>query len=165
MVVRGYLEKQLKTTFLQNEDSHLFGAIGAGLMLLKEKAGIIPLKIKSFEDILIQPETEKQYFHKPLSLILSKYPDFSNEESYRFNPGTSKHPAEVEVDIYTELTPRTNYQVYIGIDIGSTSTKAILIDETKMPVAGFYTYTVGKPLTAARSILEAIENISRAKTN
>ena len=44
MVVRGYLEKQLKTTFLQNEDSHLFGAIGAGLMLLKRKAGINSVK-------------------------------------------------------------------------------------------------------------------------
>ena len=162
-VVRGYLEKQLKTTFLHNDDSHLFGAIGAGLMLLKEKTGIIPLNISSFEDILIQSDTEKQYFHKPLSLSLSKYPDFSNEESFRFNPEISLHPSEVEVDIYSELVPYTNYKVFAGIDIGSTSTKAILIDETKKPVAGFYTYTVGKPLSAVRSILEAIENISRQK--
>ena len=42
-VVRGYLEKQLKTTFLNNGDSHLFGAIGAGIMLLKEKTDIIGL--------------------------------------------------------------------------------------------------------------------------
>ena len=47
-VVRGYLEKQLKTTFLYNEDSHLFGAIGAGLLLLKERDGIIPLNINLF---------------------------------------------------------------------------------------------------------------------
>jgi predicted CoA-substrate-specific enzyme activase len=163
LVVRGYLEKQLKTTFLTNEDSHLFGAIGAGLLLLKDKSCIIPLNIKSFKDVLKQSDTEKQYFHKPLSLSLSKYPDFSNEESYRLNPVISMHPAEVEVDIYSELLPYTNYKVFTGIDIGSTSTKAILIDETKKPVAGFYTYTVGKPLSAVRSILEAIENISRQK--
>ncbi len=162
-VVREYLEKQLKTTFLNNEDSDLFGAIGAGLMLLKEKAGIIPLSIKSFEDILIQSNTEKQYFHKPLSISLSKYPDFSSEESYWLNPGISLHLSEVEVDIYSELIPCNNYKVFVGIDIGSTSTKAILIDETKKPLAGFYTYTVGKPLSAVKSILEAIDNISTKK--
>jgi predicted CoA-substrate-specific enzyme activase len=162
-VVRGYLEKQLKTRFLKNDDSHLFGAIGAGLMLLKEKNGSVPLKINSFEEIQIKTETEKQYFHKPLSLSLSKYPDFSSEESYRLSPEISMHPSEVEADIYSVLLPYTNCKVFAGIDIGSTSTKAILIDEAKRPVAGFYTYTAGKPLSAVRSILEAIEIISRRK--
>ena len=115
------------------------------------------MDIISFEDILIQTGTEKQYFHKPLSLSLSKYPDFSSEESYRLRPEISLHLAEVEVDIYSELVPDTIYRVYAGIDIGSTSTKAILIDETKKPVAGFYTYTIGKPLSAVKAILEAIE--------
>ena len=67
------------------------------------------------------------------------------------------HPSEVEIDIYSELVPFTDYSVYAGIDIGSTSTKAILIDETKKPVAGFYTYTAGKPVSAVKSILEAIK--------
>ena len=35
--------------------------------------------------------------------------------------------------------------------------------KSKKPVAGFYTYTAGKPLSAVKSILEAIENISRQK--
>ena len=163
LVVREYLEKQLKTTFLYHEDSHLFGAMGAALLLLKEKTGFIPLNIRSFEDILVQTDTEKQYFHKPLLLSLSKYPDFSTEESYLLTPEISKHPAKVEVDIYSELIPHNNYKVFTGIDIGSTSTKAILIDETKKPVAGFYTYTVGKPLSAVKSILEAIENVALRK--
>jgi predicted CoA-substrate-specific enzyme activase len=163
LAVRGHLEKRLKTTFLHNRDSHLFGAIGAGLLLLKEKVRNIPLNIISFEDILIRSNAEKQYFHKPLSLSLSKYPAFSNKESYRLNPEISLHPSEVEVDIYSELTPYSGYKVFAGIDIGSTSTKAVLIDETKKPVAGFYTYTVGKPLSAVKSILEAIENLSNQK--
>jgi predicted CoA-substrate-specific enzyme activase len=163
LVVRGYLEKLLKTTFLHNENSHLFGAIGAGLMLLGEKAELIPLNIDSFEDILTQENTEKQYFHKPLALNLSIYPNFSNEESYRFTPVVSLHPADVEIDIYAELVQYSNYTVYAGLDIGSTSTKCILIDETKRPVAGFYTYTAGKPLSAVKSILEALEDVSRKK--
>jgi len=163
LVVRRYLEKLLKFQFLHNENSHLFGAIGAGLLLLKEKADLIPLYINSFEDILVQENTEKQYFHKPLSLSLCKYPNFKNEESYRFKPLVSLHPVEVEVDIYSELIPNTDYKVYAGIDIGSTSTKSILIDKTKRPVAGFYTYTAGNPLSAVKSILEAIENFSGRK--
>jgi predicted CoA-substrate-specific enzyme activase len=162
-VVKGYLEKQLKTIFLNQEDSHLFGAIGAGLLLQNGSSDIIPLNLRTFEDILVQTGTEKQYFHSPLSLKLSKYPAFSNEESFRIKTKFSHHPAEVEVDIYEKLTPDRDYKVYAGIDIGSTSTKAILIDETDIPVAGFYTYTAGKPLSAVKSILEAIENISTKK--
>ena len=163
LVVQSYLEKQLKTTFLNHSYSHLFGAIGAGLLLLREKGDLPPLNINSFEDILIKGASEKQYFHKPLSLILSKYPDFSNAGSYRFTPVISRHPAEVEVDRYSKLVPDSDCKVYMGIDIGSTSTKAILIDETKKPVAGLYTYTAGKPLSAVKSIFEAVEYLLRQK--
>ncbi len=75
----------------------------------------------------------------------------------------SRHPVGVEVDIYNKLEPDTNYRVYAGIDIGSTSTKCILIDEDKRPVAGFYTYTAGKPVSAVKALLEAIENVFRQK--
>ena len=162
-VVSGYLEKQLKTTFLHNEDSHLFGALGAGLMIIKEARSSASVKIKSFKDILITTAEAKQYFHKPLSLTLSRYPDFSNEESCRINSEISGHRSEVEVDVYADLAAYSKIKVFTGIDIGSTSTKAILIDETKRAVAGFYTYTAGKPLSAVRAILEAIEKISLQK--
>jgi|WetSurSiteA1Bulk_404760.scaffolds.fasta_scaffold01592_2 predicted CoA-substrate-specific enzyme activase len=156
-VVRMYLEKRLKTRFLTQRHGHLFGAIGAGLLVLREKGDLPVLKINTLTDILIHDNGEKQYFHEPLSLKLSKYPDFSNERSYRFTPVVSLHPSEIEVDIYSELSNETDSKVYLGIDIGSTSTKAVLIDEFKKPVAGFYTYTAGKPLSAIKSIFEAIE--------
>ncbi len=163
LIVRGYLEKNLNTKFLYNGYSHLFGAIGSGLMLLKEEADTYPLRLNSFEDILIQADTQKQYFHKPLSFNSGKYPCFSDEESYQFTPVISGHPAKVEVDIYSQSEPGTSYFVYTGIDIGSTSTKAILIDKTKKTIAGFYTYTVGKPVSAVKSIFEAIDNFSGLK--
>ena len=163
LVVRGYLEELLKTTFLHDDNSHLFGAIGAGLMLLREKTDFVPLNIDALEDILVRSGTGKQYFHGPLSLNLSRYPDFTNEGSYRFKPVVSMHPSEVETDIYSELMPYTACTVYAGIDIGSTSTKCIFIDENKKPVAGFYTYTAGKPLSAVKSILEAIDDLSAKK--
>ena len=159
MIVKDYLEKRLKTSFLHNDDSHLFGAIGAGLMLLEDKNAQVPRKIDSLEELLFHSDAERQYFHKPLSLRLSIYPEFSTKGSFRYKAPVSGHPSEVEVDIYSELLPSSVIRVYAGIDIGSTSTKAILIEETGRPVAGFYTYTIGKPLSAVRSLLEAIENV------
>ena len=162
-VVRRYLEKLLNTESLSIENSHIPGAIGAGLMLLEEKADLIPLKINSLTEFLTQNNDGKQLFYKPLALKLSKYPDFKCDESSRFTPVVSVHPSDVEVDIYAELTPDGEYIVYAGIDIGSTSTKCILIDRDKKPVAGFYTYTSGNPVSAVKSILEAIEDISEKK--
>ncbi|MBW6500985.1 MAG: hypothetical protein K0B05_06275 [Bacteroidales bacterium] len=163
-VVRNYLEKQLKARFLSHRHSHLFPAAGAGLLLLMERTGLPALNIRSFDDILMKSDGEKQYYHKPLTLSLSKHPDFLNERSYRFAPAVSKHPAEVEVDIFMSQVPDDNIDVFLGIDIGSTSTKAILIDTTGKPVAGFYTFTAGKPLSAVRSVFEAIENLSKQKS-
>jgi predicted CoA-substrate-specific enzyme activase len=164
-IVREYLEMRLKTSFLKHEDSHLFGAIGAGLLLLKEKKDQVRLRVDSFEKILVPSNAGKQYFHKPLKLNLSAYPDFSGEGTFRFKPVIAQHSADVEVDIYNKLSPHCTKAVYAGIDIGSTSTKALLIDEYGTPVAGLYTYTVGKPLSAVRSLLECIEQISvRTKT-
>ena len=128
-VVKDYLEKRLKTTFLQHEDSCLFGAIGAALLLLEEDKPDA-VKINSLEDLLLPTDNGRQYFHKPLSLSLSNYPDFSNKGSFRFKAPVSAHPSEVEVDIYSALPASAN-RFYAGIDIGSTSTKAILIDEAK----------------------------------
>jgi len=158
-VVRKYLERHLKTTFLVNQYSHLFGAIGAGLMLLRENKFTKPVNISSFGDILSETGEEREYFHKPLSLNLSSYPDFTNQESLLFRPEISKHPVEVEIELYQKLIPGTIIPAYMGIDIGSTSTKAVLIDENKNPVAGFYTYTSGTPVPAVKSILEAIESL------
>jgi predicted CoA-substrate-specific enzyme activase len=159
MIVRDYLEKQLKTRFLDNEDGHLLGAIGAGLLLLEEGIEVL-VSHDSINDLLVQPDSEKQYFHEPLATLKGSYPDFSGNGSSRFKPRVSAHPSDVEIDIYSEPVPYTSSVVYAGIDIGSTSTKAILIDEALKPVAGFYTYTAGAPLSAVKAILETIEYIA-----
>jgi predicted CoA-substrate-specific enzyme activase len=159
-VVRGCLEKLLKTRFLTHRHSHLFGAIGAALILLKEMKEVPRLRISSLDELLTGTDEKKEYYHKPLSLVLSNYPDFSNEGSYLFKPVISPHNSEIEIDLYTSFMPGNTLDAYLGIDIGSTSTKAILTDGTGKPVAGFYTYTTGKPLSAVKSIFEAIANLS-----
>ena len=54
-------------------------------------------------------------------------------------------------------------EVFLGIDIGSTSTKAVLLDLRKKVIAGFYTRTSGQPLQAVQEIFEAICDLEEKK--
>jgi predicted CoA-substrate-specific enzyme activase len=62
----------------------------------------------------------------------------------------------VEVDAYANDFKDKYQDVYLGIDIGSTSTKAVLINKNKEVLAGFYTRTSGQPLQAVQVIFECI---------
>jgi predicted CoA-substrate-specific enzyme activase len=156
-----HLEKQLNTRLLLHDYSHLVGAIGSCNLLKMEKQ--IPVKrvISSLDDILLPDDAGKVYFHPPLELKLSDYPEFRSENSLDFKPFVSSHPVNVQVDLYAPLTTGRQYEVFLGIDIGSTSTKAIIIHADQSPLAGFYTYTAGKPVNAIQSIFEAMDELIR----
>ena len=159
-----HLEAQINSGLLHHEHSHLFGSIGVCYLLAKEKLLQDPGSYTSLDAILLPEDLEKEYFYKPLVLSLSEYPDFSADESYRFTPAISGHTVDVEADLYVSPEKNTVHRVFLGIDIGSTSTKAMIIDEKGSPLAGFYTYTAGRPLEAVKAILEAIsDNIKRKK--
>ena len=64
----------------------------------------------------------------------------------------------IEVDIYQPLQKKQN--VYLGIDIGSTSTKAVLINSHNDVLVGLYTQTAGQPVKAVQALFEAIDNIA-----
>jgi predicted CoA-substrate-specific enzyme activase len=51
----------------------------------------------------------------------------------------------------------------LGIDVGSTSTKAVLTDKSQAVLAGFYTRTAGRPVSAVQNILGAIADITEKK--
>jgi predicted CoA-substrate-specific enzyme activase len=97
--------------------------------------------------------------YPPLSLRHSEYPDFSSLESYSFKPRWRDTGIEVETDRYLDF-PKAPIEAWLGIDIGSTSTKAVLVDASGEPLAGFYTRTAGQPLDATRSIFEAMEEMA-----
>ncbi len=113
------------------------------------------------------PSKHRGYF-PPLGLTKGFYPDFSSDESYEFEPRCVKIPGTVEVSTYSRLTNGETKNVWLGVDIGSTSTKAVLLgveddmdadgDEGVDVVAGFYTRTAGRPLLAVQAILEAIRD-------
>ncbi|MCK4812604.1 MAG: CoA activase, partial [Candidatus Marinimicrobia bacterium] len=138
-----------------HEHAHLFGAIGAAVLLI-EKLGATVQKITA-DNILPPSNEEKNYFYEPLELKLTTYPDFNGIEHYDFPVFGGGTP--VEVDIYQLPEPESKSTVYMGVDIGSTSTKAIIIDKKNTPLAGFYTRTAGRPIIATQGIFEAIDHV------
>ncbi len=49
---------------------------------------------------------------------------------------------------------------WLGVDVGSTSTKAVLAGTDGEPVVGLYTRTLGRPVTAAQALLEAADAVA-----
>ncbi len=61
----------------------------------------------------------------------------------------------VEVEVYRG---GVSWNGFLGIDIGSTSTKAVITDRSGIPLAGFYTRTAGQPLAAVQGLFDATED-------
>ncbi len=155
-----HLEKVIGHKLEVHEYSHLFGAIGVIQLLLEDKS----FKNVNFSKEMVHTisNLKRDYFYEPLELKLSDYPDFDGLEHYEYSmPGNI---SDVEVDIYQELKHGISMDVFMGIDIGSTSTKAIIIDSDFLPVAGFYTRTSGDPIVAAQAIFEACNSYIENKS-
>ena len=160
--VRRHLQEILNVPLTaETEEARYYAARGAALELLDTltECGLSP-------DLPADPwkrfgknEMESVSVYPPLTLKLSDYPDFRGMEYYRFAPPAEVGTGDVEVDIYKEL--REDLDIYVGIDVGSTSTKAVLIDPTRRVLAGFYTRTSGRPVRALQGILAAVEDVSR----
>ena len=146
----------LQTEPVIGEHSHLYGAIGAALLYMEQTAPT-PLAAKSWDDLFVQENREKIYGYPPLRLTLSDYPDFSTNSNYFYKP--VNNAAEIEVDIYRPLQKKE--KVYLGIDIGSTSTKAVLINRQNDVLIGLYTQTSGQPLRAVQGLFEALDHIAK----
>ncbi|MGQ9843239.1 MAG: acyl-CoA dehydratase activase [Spirochaetota bacterium] len=145
-----HLETILDTTIIVPELSHIYGSLGAALWAVSRADN---------SEMLVQFHLEnerKEYHYDKLDIVLSQYPDFAGIESYVYHA-----KQDVEVDIYTEFEKET--EAFIGIDIGSTSTKMAVTDSSGNMLAGFYTRTAGKPLEAVQSVFEALDSYAQHK--
>ncbi len=137
---------------IQFEDGHLAGAHGAALLAKEE------VPAKQFE--MSEPENLKANkwafaTRPPLKLKLSHYPCWDVEECY-----IDKYQNEIRV---TQI-PRTQIvQCYLGVDIGSTSTKLAVIDQNGEIICDVYRKTDGDPIGATQKLFSALLNINRRK--
>ena len=132
------------------EQPQLMAAYGAALSAQPARHGLV-----------IAPKREAAgpdgngRFPWPLTLEKSTHPSFATEQSYEDADGN-----EVRVTRWRE---GESVRAYLGIDIGSTSTKAILIDEAGDVVADIYRKTSGDPITATKLLLRALRTLAADK--
>jgi len=88
----------------------------------------------------------------PLALALSHYPEPSFQDYFVDDRGT-------EVALLAPAARGQRFRVALGIDIGSTSTKAALTERSGRTVAWCYRKTAGVPLRATQHVLQALREL------
>ncbi|MCK4749985.1 MAG: hypothetical protein KAT15_23180, partial [Bacteroidales bacterium] len=139
--------------------SHHLPALGAAQLLRKEiQTGKEPTGIDP-QQILVD-HGALDYFFRPLNEPAAISQDNIVEEQYIHSPVRADHTMGVQVDRFKVSSPDL-MEFYLGIDVGSTSTKAVLVNTQGEAFAGFYTYTSGQPLKATLSLFEAIDHLAQ----
>ena len=142
-----HISSILGEEIITDEKAPLFGALGAAFSLVDEPAPAgASMQLRTIEDVLIRKSGTISYAHPPLELTLSSYPEFTSEESYHYQDENSPRACPIEVDVYARTEPGTHMEAYLGVDIGSTSTKAIVYLTNETVLAAFYTRTAGRPI-------------------
>jgi predicted CoA-substrate-specific enzyme activase len=164
-----YLENLLECELIVPDNPHLWSAWGAVLHYLDlcqkgSQEFAATKEIKSLDDWLISMGDPVEYYYPELKLEYSQHPG-DQRITRIISQKKISHPTPVEVDEYDlEETDSSKVNVIIGIDIGSTSTKAVLWNNEHLQVmAGFYTRTAGRPLHAMQVLLHAILQWSEGK--
>ncbi len=159
--VKNHLEKITDYKFIIDSNSKFYCAAGAAFCLLEDiaqtgKKRYQPVKrhFYSIDDFFVSSEKEETPLYPELKLKLSQYPDF-----HCFSSSVME---TVETDIYQDPKKIVINEGFLGMDVGSTSTKSILINQDGLPVVGFYTKTASKPVEAVQKIFKAYHNFLKA---
>ena len=160
--VIDHIEKLTRLKILTDKYSHVYAAIGAALSA-RDEGPDQNRSINNIDDIVVPIKKEKDYYYPPLKLKWSHYPDFHTHQSYEYVSTRFPSLTAVEVDAYSQKLNKNIQKVFLGIDIGSTSTKAVFIDENRQVLAGFYTRTSGQPLQAVQVIFECISDFAEKR--
>lgn len=172
--VMGYVEHYTGRPVLSPEWAGSFAALGAAGSLARvwaegDRSGLAA----HGEEPVARVSTlsrERSYHYAPLEEPRS-YPDFAAHRSYTVEP--AGFSLTVEVDDYrpgvqdassaaSEVVAAesgADGRPYLGFDIGSTSTKAVVTDSAGTPRFAFYTRTAGKPLRAVQALLAVMEEV------
>ncbi|MBN1232306.1 MAG: hypothetical protein JXA60_03015 [Candidatus Coatesbacteria bacterium] len=100
-------------------------------------------------------KNRSSFLRPPLVLKKTRYPDFTVEKSY-----IDKYNNEVRI---TKVMSG-KIDCYLGIDIGSTSTKLVLIDQYANVILDIYRKTAGEPIKAIKYLFEAIVDVFKSNS-
>ena len=135
------------------EQAHLAGAAGAALLAPQaEHHGAQPWTALDEHEAA----TTDEPLRAPLVLHRTKYPSFEVDEAY-----TDLEANEVRVHAWPEGEGAVD--AWLGLDIGSTSTKAVVLDARGEVLVDVYRMTGGDPLGATRKLFTALDTLFRGR--
>ncbi|MFH1467996.1 MAG: BadF/BadG/BcrA/BcrD ATPase family protein [Pseudomonadota bacterium] len=146
-VVRA-LSAELGEALLVPEHPDTVTALGAALMARALPAGLDLARLEA-------PPSEVQGAARrpPLVLQRTRYPSFAVQEEW-----VDAHDTEVRICAW----PADGHlEGCLGIDIGSTSTKAALVAADGTVLLDLYRRTAGDPVGATRLLLSALRSLAR----
>lgn len=155
--VKKHLENITGCRFTVDSYSKFYAAAGAALCLLDDLSNDTKIQVwnhLSLENIFLDTKNSSHPLYPPLELKLSSYPEFKWFSSSIID--------DVETDIFLDPKRLDLKYAYLGLDVGSTSTKSILINHEDLPVAGFYTKTASRPVDAVKKIFKACEHFLKS---
>ncbi|MBN2384985.1 hypothetical protein JXQ70_19090 [bacterium] len=148
-VVR-WLSEHLGEKLVLPINGHLIAALGAALLSVQHGRDLSTRQLERhfFTGLVTSKKIQER---RPALLIKkSEYPDFSHypveQDEYGNEVRTIRTPAEIK-------------QAFMGIDIGSTSTKLVLIDTDGEPFIDFYRKTGGDPVLATKKLFWGVRSL------
>ncbi len=154
-VVVDAVREKLGTETLRPERPELAGAWGAALLAMASD-GAAAARVEDLQAALDAPSDASAesaaHLRAPLDLTRSVYPDFTWADTWTDANGS-------EIAIPEARTGR--HEVILGLDIGSTSTKAVLLDPDGDVAGWVYRRTAGDPIRAVQLVFEAFRELQR----
>lgn len=140
--VAAAIEKQLDVPLFVPDRPELADAFGAALWAMKqEDKAPFPADMLQASSAPGTPDL----FRPPLALSQSSYPSFDCMDQWVDAAGT-------EIALLASPEAGAGRPCALGIDIGSTSTKAVLTDRSGKALAWCYRKTAGAPLQAVQHV-------------
>jgi len=153
--VMQYLSEIINSEVIIPENAELIGAMGCALIAIAQYPEFLHPSKNFISQFVLKNETkDKQYFFPPLESEQSVFPDYDDHTHYISH--------NVEIDLYNLPQKSGRIPAFLGIDIGSTSTKTIVMDAQKDEqniILGLYTRTMGQPIKATQVLFQVLRDI------
>ena len=149
-----YISETIGIPIEISKHAEITGVLGCALQALEQSKEVSDHIDYNLKSILKEQHNERYFFFPPLITKSTTYPDFEDHDRY-IN-------GEVEVDVYNLPKKKSKVRAYLGIDIGSTSTKAILMSargKSENILIGLYTRTKGDPIRATQKLFRALNDV------
>ena len=145
--VQRWLASRLGEDFRRHPEAHLLPAVGAARIAAEEM--VEAAVWSTLRDR--RPGGRESHRRSPLELIRSSYPSMEVLEEY-------VDERRVEVRRHMHLPPEP-VEVAMGVDIGSTSTKAVLLAPNGDVLVDLYCRTSGNPIDATQRLFASLAAI------